>query len=166
MPIDHTEIVPSKAGFDLKMFTDPQRSFGMTDLTMYDLVKIARGIHDFIGVRAWLVTVKLPKNPDHLLARKCRHTKFGGDGHCGEMGCANYISVCPRHALVPHGNRVCNREKVTAACPFSPYCTDKTGEHHTFLVYAATDGEALSQAENEMVARGYEPHITRIEVVG
>ena len=168
MALDHVEVTPTKSskiqGSDLKIFTEPQRSFAMTDLTQEDLIKIAREIHGQIGIRLWLVTIKLPKDPSHLAALKCKHKKFG-KGHCVEIGCANYISACPRHSLV-RGDGVCKREKVIAACPLSPYCTDKTGEHHTMLLYAATDGEAKAQAEEGMRKLGYEPHITRIEVVG
>lgn len=166
MAIDHTEIVPGKSGYDFKMFTDPQRSFGMTDLTDEDLVRIARDIHDFVGIRMWLVTVKLPKSPGHLAARKCKHRKFDeNDGHCAEMGCPNYISACARHSVPKLEVARCTRDKVIAPCPFSPYCTDKTGEHHTLLVYAATDGQAWEHAEQEMAKLGYPPHITRVEVV-
>lgn len=165
MAIDHTEIIPGKTGFDLKMFTDPQRSFGMTELTTEDLVRIARDIHSFLGIRMWLVTVKLPKQPGHLSALKCKHSNYD-KGHCAEMGCSNYINRCPRHAMAHHEEDRCTREKVTEPCEFSPYCTDRTGEHHTLLVYAATDGQALEHAEEEMRERGYTPHITRVEAVG
>lgn len=166
MALDHTEITPNRGNFELRLFTDPQRSFGMTDLTKDEMLSIAEDIHKFLGIRMWLATVKLPKNTQHLSALKCKHNKpENWDGHCGEMGCPNYKASCHRHGYLETTDDTCTREKVTAACPFSPYCTDQTGEHHTFLVHAFTDGEALAQAENEMLAQGFPAHITRIELV-
>jgi hypothetical protein len=166
MALDHTEIAPNKDGFELKLFTDPQRSFGMTDLTTDDMLRIAKDIHKFLGVRMWLATVKLPKNTQHLSALKCKHKKpENWDEHCGEMGCANYKAACNRHGYHETLDNTCTREKVTAACPWSPYCSDQTGEHHTFLVHAFTDGEARDAAAEQVFKLGFEFHLTRLELV-
>jgi hypothetical protein len=167
MALDHTEIIPNRGNFELRLFTDPQRSFGMTDLTKDEMISIAEDIHKFLGIRMWLATVKLPRNTSHLSALKCKHYKpENWDGHCGEMGCPNYKAACYQHGYGPHEGTVpCTRDKVTAACSWSPYCTDQTGEHHTFLVYAFTDGEAQDRARERVLEHGFEFHLTRLELV-
>lgn len=48
------------------------------------------------------------------------------------------------------------RSKKTGACPVSEYCTDVTGQHHSFIAY--------NDADLEFIKTKYE-HITRIERV-
>jgi hypothetical protein len=65
----------------------------------------------------YIVTIKLPKNPDHD-----------------------------------------PRNKITGECPVSTYCTDVTGEHHSTIVYAASEEDARRYC----AAKGWQ-HITRLE---
>lgn len=71
------------------------------------------------GKRAFVVTVKLPKNSAHD----------------------------PRH-------------KITGSCPYSPVCTDVTGEHHSYL---ETAFESLEEITAHLQTQGV--HVTRIEAV-
>lgn len=50
--------------------------------------------------------------------------------------------------------------KQTGECPLSLRCTDATGRHHTVIVQAVDDDEALT------LAQGLDVHITRIERSG
>lgn len=40
----------------------------------------------------------------------CLHAKWR-DGHCAEMGCANYVSKCPKHAIAGDDKAACNRDE-------------------------------------------------------
>lgn len=110
----------------------------------------------------YIITVKLPKNNDHLRALQCdrknNHPKRP-DGHCSEMLCPNYVSNCPLHAFYQTGDK-CNREKVTGQCPVGiGQCTDVTGEHHSYIDDKAT---SIEEARANALALGAR-HITRIE---
>lgn len=49
--------------------------------------------------------------------------------------------------------------KIENECPFSDWCTDSTGAHHTFLML----GLETSDIERQMKQRHPGKHITRIE---
>jgi len=52
------------------------------------------------------------------------------------------------------------RNKKSGPCPVSGYCTDVTGEHHSYLTVAPSEADAREEAR----ARGFS-HVTRIELV-
>ena len=54
------------------------------------------------------------------------------------------------------------RNKQTGECPVSDYCTDVTGEHHSFIVQVAD--QAGLEARIRML-KDQEIHLTRIEQV-
>ena len=67
----------------------------------------------------YVVTIKLPRNPDHD-----------------------------------------PRNKKTGICPASQFCTDVTGQHHSYL----TEGTDADAVRAEARSLGFE-HVTRIEAV-
>ena len=89
-----------------------------------DAPHVPQQVRDFVEkhrpvvLGRYLVTIKLPRNPEH--------------------------------------NPV---DKLTGPCVASPHCTDMTGQHHTLLIEAADDGDAVRQASTLGL------HITRIERV-
>lgn len=109
----------------------------------------------------YIITVRLPHNPDHLAALRCQNTNNhlkGENGHCSEMGCPNYINSCPKHSIPSTGER-CSREKVTGQCPVGVgQCTDMTGEHHSYVDQEST---SIEQAMENALVLG--AHVTRIE---
>lgn len=108
----------------------------------------------------YIVTVRLPRNPEHPAALRCNHSKIKAD-HCAEMGCPNYISSCPFHTLLPREGAMCNRSKRTDTCPAGTgLCTDVTGEEHSYLIQARNTLEAQQGAELRLSPGA---HVARIE---
>lgn len=110
----------------------------------------------------FIVTVRLPRNPDHPAALKCKHPK-DDDQHCSEMVCPNYVNNCPVHAIVPRDG-YCSRKKTTGPCPAGEgTCTDVTGEHHSYLLGATSIEAAMAGAKTRLTPGA---HITRVEDTG
>lgn len=53
------------------------------------------------------------------------------------------------------------RNKKIGSCQFSPYCTDVTGEHHSFIATAEDETQLRQQLKTTTGCQ----HVTRIERV-
>lgn len=115
-------------------------------------------------MRGYIITYRMPPNPEHAAALRCRHKNDHAKvntkaGHCSDMGCPNYSERCPLHAIARTGD-TCSRTKKTGPCPFSSNCTDVTGEHHSLILWAHNMEEVTRMAQGYLVPGS---HITRIE---